>query len=735
MKSFSTSSVNVPGTIESKGGRRALLHVSDPEEVQANAESPHACVPDTLGDEYQKHQQQQQQLASNLPVSESRYHSRSSMVRVGREKIERKHEDGVEMENLHDSARVPLEHQVTLVRDQVSDPIVSENDHALASYASGALEQTMRSRPRLSSPPPVIARETRTEPAIALGESNRARKQRERRRRQRAKKAARKALCKKIAALGREGHWREALAEAESARASGLDADVFVYGSCIGAAAHSGRWREALGLLRRMRAEGVHPNTAVYNAAIHACDRAHKWRLSLRLLREMRGCGDMFLSWAESGEEEDEGLLLGVRDDAEAVGRSGEHAAPSGVAHGVPDSSPRRRRRIAPGPRQPEPDIQTFNSVMSACARAGVWRLALEVMEAARERELVPTQVTYNTAISGCARAGEAEMALALLREMPGACLSPDAFSFNAAIAACAAQGLWQQALSLLGEMKSAEGVRPDAYSFSSTITACAKARRWAVALRLLELMRLEKMRPGRVVLNAAIDACAEAGQWERSLDLLREMQGGKGTEGAGDGDGDGDGDSSAVWPDRVSFNSAMKACGNAGKWEEALSLLGEMERASQGHRGARGDYPPRPPPPSPDEVSYSTAIAACGRAGELGHVVGLLDRMPGQGLTPGAAAFTTAMAACRKGGRPGQVTDLLARMRACGVEPDGVCYGEALWCCAEAGLCELARELAARWNERDSPGELATRRALSVACTLGPKEGSGTSVEASPCR
>jgi pentatricopeptide repeat protein len=53
--------------------------------------------------------------------------------------------------------------------------------------------------------------------------------------------------------------------------------------------------------------------------------------------------------------------------------------------------------------------------------------------------------------------------------------------------------------------------------------------------------------------------------------------------------------------PDRRAFNVAMRACAQAGEWEEALAVLSNMT-----HRGVQ-----------PDQYSYNTAINACARAGE----------------------------------------------------------------------------------------------------------------------
>lgn len=492
----------------------------------------------------------------------------------------------------------------------------------------------------------------------------------------------------------------------------------------------------ALDLLRKMRAAGFEPNTAVYNAAIHACGSGGRWRLTLRLLAEMRGCRDIFpRSRGFVGEAEEAAEEEQVYFDS---GGTGEVADKVGEASIVPEKaaggSKRQAHRVGiRSGRVAEPDIQTFNTVMSACGRAGQWRLALEVMQAIRDRGLCPDRVTYNTAISACAKGGQTDAALELLLEMSQTEISPDAVSFNSAISACASNGRWESALTLLGAMKSSANVTPDVFSFSSAIKACGNAGQWKLALGLLGAMKRHGIRSGRVAFNAAIDACAEGGQWKKALGLLRQM----GDEAASsEGNGLGTPESAAaaahdIAPDVVSYNAAIKACSDAGEWQQAVSLLEEMEQSSRGVPGGGGgrgegvlrkvsNARARPQVPVPNAVSYSTTIAACLRAGVWEYGIGLLERMPEEGVTPTPATFTAAITACRKGGQARLVLTLLDLMRAYGVEPDPICYGAALLSCGEAMLCESALALVDEMTAVGIDADDGARRAVAVACADG---------------
>lgn len=61
------------------------------------------------------------------------------------------------------------------------------------------------------------------------------------------------------------------------------------------------------------------------------------------------------------------------------------------------------------------------------------------------------------------------------------------------------------------------------------------------------------------------------------------------------------------VSPNEVSYNTAIRACGDAGRLSEALALMDEMER-----KGVKASV-----------VTYGTAVSACQRQGDWKMVRG----------------------------------------------------------------------------------------------------------------
>ncbi|EWM28661.1 Pentatricopeptide repeat containing protein [Nannochloropsis gaditana] len=157
-------------------------------------------------------------------------------------------------------------------------------------------------------------------------------------------------------------------------------------------------------------------------------------------------------------------------------------------------------------------------------------------------------------------------------------------------------------------------GLTPDELNYNSAISACGKAAQWAHAIRLLREMAVQglcpdvrvallaEMRdvglvPNEVCYHSAVTACSEAGRWNEALFVLSEMV------------------KQGLKPDAISYNAAVEACAKSAKWDALIILLQETSR-------------------DPDvtlvEAVYNNAIMTCSKYGNWELAATVLQEMDG---------------------------------------------------------------------------------------------------------
>jgi pentatricopeptide repeat protein len=217
-------------------------------------------------------------------------------------------------------------------------------------------------------------------------------------------------------------------------------------------------------------------------------------------------------------------------------------------------------------------DTYCYTAAIEACANAGMWKKALELLGEMEKEGIAPSEVTYSVTITACGNGGEWHKALELVEIMREKSMPINLYVYNAAITAvskaakqlsktgqCDGQ-LWKEAMSLLDHMRN-DGIEPDGFSFSSAISCCGSEGRWEEALQLLDLMQNggPKTRPNKIAYTAAISSCGRSGQVDHALRLFRQMK------------------EQGLSADRVAYNALFSAFRVAKKSDEAIELWDEM--------------------------------------------------------------------------------------------------------------------------------------------------------------
>jgi len=103
------------------------------------------------------------------------------------------------------------------------------------------------------------------------------------------------------------------------------------------------------------------------------------------------------------------------------------------------------------------------------------------------------------------------------------------------------------------------------------------------------------------------------------------------------------------IRPDGFSFASAIRCCGENGRWKEAVNLLEIMRDAG--------------PKTQPNKIAYTSAITACGRAGEYKTALGLFRQMKNEGLNPDRIAYNAVFNSLKRSNQSDLAYDLWKEM------------------------------------------------------------------------
>ena len=255
--------------------------------------------------------------------------------------------------------------------------------------------------------------------------------------------------------------------------------------------------------------------------------------------------------------------------------------------------------------------------------------------------------------------------------------------------------------------------------AFTSFVPAMAGLH-WRAAVKVLE----DERRPGRSSTDAiiplyrnAIRSCGQAGKWQRAVSLLRLAE------------------DDHLPPDSYCYAQAMSACRRAGQWPLTLRLLADL----------RGSGAPA------DPFTTSNAIAACERIGDWKRALSILRELDSTSLVchnaaisacagsgqwqealellteleiatrldaqPNVRSYSAAMTACTRAGQWQRALELWARMKERGVRADGVAYGAAVSACAEGAQASRALRLVSDMRRDRVHADVAVYNAAITAC------------------
>lgn len=246
-------------------------------------------------------------------------------------------------------------------------------------------------------------------------------------------------------ACARARKYKDAIELLEVLQDLGLKPDVYAYTAAIDACAKGKMWRKALDILDEMRTRGVQPSEVTYSVAITACGNGGQWQRALELLNQMRmkGMPINVITYSSTISA----LAKAARRNLKGT-VGGEGSADELSTKALDLLEQMKKEGV-------EPDAYSYSGAISACASAGRWQEALDLMSQMKKGgpKTRPNRITYTAAISACGRAGEWEHALRLFDEMRNDGLQADRISYNAVVSALRIGMQPDKAYEIWGEM------------------------------------------------------------------------------------------------------------------------------------------------------------------------------------------------------------------------------------------------------------------------------------------
>eukprot|EP00796_Vickermania_ingenoplastis_P011026 gene11026-7662_t len=152
-------------------------------------------------------------------------------------------------------------------------------------------------------------------------------------------------------------------------------------------------------------------------------------------------------------------------------------------------------------------------------------------------------------------------------------------------------------------------------------------------------------------------------------------------------------------------YSTAIAACSRAGQLEPAMNLFREMKSRNV----------------SPNVYTYTSLITSCGTAGDVDMALRLFAEMRLAKVMPNVQTVTALITACSRAGQwERSVRILQSAARTLDVAPNVRTYTAAIEGCRRAGVCEPAMKLLEEMNDPNDvlPNEVTFNTALGCCVT-----------------
>jgi len=224
------------------------------------------------------------------------------------------------------------------------------------------------------------------------------------------------------------------------------------------------------------------------------------------------------------------------------------------------------------------PIVTTYNLLCDACARNGQMERIPELLAQMKKNKVEANLITFSTLLKGHCQRGDMQSAFETLTQMRSTTnLKPDEIMYNTLLDGCATHGMIDEGKSLIDQMQS-EGIKPSNFTLSVLVKLMGNATKIDEVFDLVASMtKKHGFKANAHVYANLVQACVANRKLPRALAVLEEMA------------------KDNQQPDIRTYSTALRACTNAGMYEQAVCLA----RAALGLPGHE-PYPFRNPEKAP---------------------------------------------------------------------------------------------------------------------------------------
>ncbi|PSC71557.1 nadh:ubiquinone oxidoreductase complex i intermediate-associated 30 [Micractinium conductrix] len=358
---------------------------------------------------------------------------------------------------------------------------------------------------------------------------------------------------------------------------------------------------------------------------------------------------------------------------------------------------------LAPG------DNRELDKLVAALGRnKSTWRRALALHDWLLQSGHRPDDRLTTTLIRVCSQHGQASTALSLydwMRSQPGAGgagLTPSVFTYTAAMRAALTGSMLDRAMQVWDDAVGAK-CEIDCRLCTTLVEVCGRRGDTDRALdayaQMHDAPRDSRMAPSVHAYTAAMRAAAEGGRWEAALSIWDDMQ------------------KAGCKPTGHAYAAVISACAAGGQWQRAVALFDDM--LAWGVR--------------PDVVSCTALITALGTDGQWERAEKVVEWMLRSDIKPNVRTYTALITALGNAKQWDRALEIVKRMRrhgfGGGLEPNAYTYSALLKTMGEQGKWQLAERFFRELETEQM--DLMAKEAAAADAKAGRCDADGASASA----